>query len=175
MDREITFGKHAGKMFSEVFRDDRGYCDWLLTTKDNAKSKAVKDFIAYIEASQDDIEIESDSEKHKNKKKRANKNKYGENLGFDSVLDDNRPSKNDNYDSSDDNKKVAKKKPNSIKNSTNDTKNYVKNTKFLKILESDDSEDSDDSLPKFKCGTKLPIKSALVDDDIYIKGKKKPK
>ena len=46
---KVLFGKHSGKTYEEVLKEDKKYCEWLLTTKDGAKNKSVIQFIEFIE------------------------------------------------------------------------------------------------------------------------------
>jgi len=46
---KVLFGKYNGKTYEEVLKEDKKYCEWLLTKKDDAKNKSMTQFIEFIE------------------------------------------------------------------------------------------------------------------------------
>jgi hypothetical protein len=48
-DGILTFGKHSGKLYSEVWAQDRGWMDWIYSKRDDENSRVSKHLLNWIE------------------------------------------------------------------------------------------------------------------------------
>lgn len=90
----LGFGKHKEKTYKQVLKEEKQYCEWLLSTKENAKSGSVKAFIEYLEknmakadepqkekkklralATSSDEKSETETDKSSDKKKKSTSSK----------------------------------------------------------------------------------------------------
>lgn len=47
--KTLGFGKHKDKTYKQAMKEEKQYCEWLLSTKEKATSASVKAFIEYLE------------------------------------------------------------------------------------------------------------------------------